>query len=81
MEWIGFAFDLDLIWIEIGVFKNVKECARSPCNGNHFSSIATVQQNLLELTKTLHNGVSFGHEISRLKEHAMHSVIIPNFRL
>ena len=25
--------------IEIGVFKNFKECARSPCNGNHFSSI------------------------------------------
>ena len=24
--------------IEIGVFKNFKECARSPCNGNHFSS-------------------------------------------
>ena len=39
MEWIGFGFDLDLIWIEIGVFKNFKECARSPCNGNHFSSI------------------------------------------
>ena len=38
MEWIGFGFDLDLTWIEIGVFKNVKECARSPCNGNHFSS-------------------------------------------
>ena len=39
MEWIGFGFDLDLIWIEIGVFKNFKECARSPCNGNHFSSV------------------------------------------
>ena len=38
IEWIGFGFDLDLIWIEIGVFKNFKECARSPCNGNHFSS-------------------------------------------
>ena len=38
MEWIGFGLDLDLIWIEIGVFKNFKECARSPCNGNHFSS-------------------------------------------
>ena len=25
--------------IEIGVFKNFKECARSPCNGNHFSSV------------------------------------------
>ena len=36
MDWIG--FDLDLIWIEIGVFKNFKECARSPCYGNHFSS-------------------------------------------
>ena len=35
-KWNG--FDLDLIWIEIGVFKNVKECARSPCNGKHFSS-------------------------------------------
>ena len=30
MEWIGFGFDLDLIWIEIGVFKNFKECAHSP---------------------------------------------------
>ena len=33
-KWI----DLDLIWIEIGVFKNFNECARSPCNGNHFST-------------------------------------------
>ena len=32
-------WNLDLIWIEIGVFKNLKECARSPCNGNHFSSL------------------------------------------
>ena len=39
IEWIEFGFDLDLIWIEIGVFKSFKECARSPCNGNHFSSI------------------------------------------
>ena len=38
MEWIGYGFDLDLIWIEIGVFKKFKECARSPCNGNYFSS-------------------------------------------
>ena len=38
MEWIGFGFDLDLIWIEIGVLKFFKECAPSPCNGNHFSS-------------------------------------------
>ena len=30
---------LYLIRIEIGVFKNFKECARSPCNGNHFSSL------------------------------------------
>ena len=37
--YFGFGFDLDLIWIEIGVFKNFKECARSPCNGNHFSCI------------------------------------------
>ena len=32
-------FDLDIIWIEIGVFKNKKQNkkkARSPCNGNHF---------------------------------------------
>ena len=28
---------LYLIRIEIGVFKNFKECARSTCNGNHFS--------------------------------------------
>ena len=32
---------LYLIRIEIGVFKNFKECARSPCNGNHFSSFYT----------------------------------------
>ena len=38
IEWIGFGYDLDSIWIEIGVFKNFKECAHSPCNGNHFSS-------------------------------------------
>ena len=38
MEWIGFGFDLDLILIENGVLKNFKECARSACNGNHFSS-------------------------------------------
>ena len=35
-KWNG--LDLNLIWIEIGVFKNFKECARSPCNVNHFSS-------------------------------------------
>ena len=29
----------ELIRIEIGVLKNFKECARSPCNGNHFSSL------------------------------------------
>ena len=39
MEWIGFGFNSDLIRIEIGVFKNSKECARSPCNGSHFSSL------------------------------------------
>ena len=33
---------LYLIRIEIGVFKNFKECARSPRNGNHFSSIYTI---------------------------------------
>ena len=33
---------LYLIRIEIGVFKNFKECARSPCNGNHFSSLASI---------------------------------------
>ena len=32
---------LYLIRIEIGVFKNFKECARSPCNGNHFSSFTS----------------------------------------
>ena len=48
MEWTGFGFDLDLIWIEIGVFKMFKEYARSPCNGNHFSSI-------LHKSVTLHN--------------------------
>ena len=31
--------DLYLIRIEIGFFKNFKECARSPRNGNHFSSV------------------------------------------
>ena len=34
---------LYLIRIEIGVFKNFKECARSPCNGNHFSSYTVIQ--------------------------------------
>ena len=38
MEWIVFDFYFYLICIEIGFFKNFKECARSPCNGNHFSS-------------------------------------------
>ena len=33
---------LYLIRIEIGVFKNFKECARSPCNGNHFSSYTCI---------------------------------------
>ena len=33
--------------IEIGVLKNFKECARSPCNGNHFSSIVACSQTLL----------------------------------
>ena len=28
--------------IEIGVIKNFKECARSPCNGNHFFSSMSV---------------------------------------
>ena len=32
---------LYLVRIEIGVFKNFKEYARSPCNGNHFSSWAS----------------------------------------
>ena len=41
MEWIGFGFDLDLIWIEIGISNFFKECACSPCNGNHFSSLAS----------------------------------------
>ena len=34
---------LYVIRIEIGVFKNFKECARLPCNGNHFSSICNLQ--------------------------------------
>ena len=50
MEWIGFGFDLDLILIEIGVFKNFKECYRSPCNGNHFSSINTIISGHIEGT-------------------------------
>ena len=37
MDWICICFGFN--WIDIGVFKNFKECARSPCNGNHFSSI------------------------------------------
>ena len=36
-KWNG--LDLDIIWIEIGVFKNFKECTRLPCNGNHFCSV------------------------------------------
>ena len=46
---IGFGFDLDLIWIEIGVFKNFKECARSPCNGNHFSSNSSLKESYLTI--------------------------------
>ena len=38
---------LYLIRIEIGVFKNFKECARSPCNGNHFSSNTGVTGRIL----------------------------------
>ena len=36
----GMDFDLDLVGIEIGVFKNkkIKERFRLPCNGNHFFS-------------------------------------------
>ena len=37
MEWIGYGFDLDLICIEIGVFKKFKECTCLLCNENHFS--------------------------------------------
>ena len=39
-------FDLDLIWIEIGVLKNkkFKECTRSPCNGNHLFLYSSVLQ-------------------------------------
>ena len=40
---------LYLIRIEIGVFKNFKECARSPCNGNHFSSIYVVYDTIFLL--------------------------------
>ena len=35
MEWIGFGFDLDLIWIEIGVFKKRNVLAR-PVMGSIF---------------------------------------------
>ena len=55
--WIGFEFDLDLIWIEIGVLKNFKECARSPCNGNHFSSYSPLlgqHDPLLTTIQSLH---------------------------
>ena len=31
---------LYLIRMEIGVFKNFKECARWPCNGNHYVGLA-----------------------------------------
>ena len=44
MEWIGFVFDWNLIWIEIGVLNFFKECALSPCNGNHFSSSYTIKR-------------------------------------
>ena len=37
--------------IEIGVFKNFKECARLPCNGNHFSSIYIVRANFVLITR------------------------------
>ena len=37
----GFDLDLNLIWIELefSKTKNFKEYARSPCNGNRFSSL------------------------------------------
>ena len=38
---------LYLIRIEIGVFKNFKECARSPCNGNHFPSRKVIRKFVL----------------------------------
>ena len=75
MEWIGFGFDLDLIWIEIGVFKNFMECAHSPCNGNHFSSIYYYKQvanfffgtsecyNILESVGVLYNLQFVGESI------------------
>ena len=45
MEWIEFGFNLDLIWIVIGVLKFFKECARSPCNWNHFLSSGLLRVN------------------------------------
>ena len=42
---------LYLIRIEIGVFKNFKECARSPRNGNHFSSVPQVVATVFFLKK------------------------------
>ena len=55
----GYGFDLDLIWIEIGVFKNFKECARSPSNGNHFSGYKTNVQTLwwAELERQQHSSL------------------------
>ena len=41
-----------LIRIEIGVLKNFKECARSPCNGNHFSSYVGMYVEMRNLKQT-----------------------------
>ena len=38
---------MDIIWIEIGFLKHFKECARLPCNGNHF----TLSGNLITLCR------------------------------
>ena len=48
---------LYLIRIEIGVFKNFKECARSPCNGNHFSSL--VEGSVMYLKAIIISGYKF----------------------
>ena len=44
---------LYLIRIEIGVFKNFKECARLPHNGNHFSSVMYKMQVVQNLWKAM----------------------------
>ena len=49
---------LYLFRIEIGVFKNFKECARSPCNGKHFSSLFYTSYTYNSISGYAYRGIS-----------------------